>query len=167
VSAAPIAIRPASPLSDEARALIAARDACYRALYPPEESFATSAEDLAEAGAHFLLGWQDAAAVGCAALVEHPGYGELKSLYVRRRARGLGLGRRLLAAVEAAARARGLDLMRLETGSLSPEALALYARAGYDQRGPFGAYRETRTSVFMEKRLGGARRAPPRLVNDP
>jgi len=34
-----------------------------------------------------------------------------------------------------------------------PEALALYAAAGYERRGPFGAYRDDPLSVFMEKRL--------------
>lgn len=41
----------------------------------------------------------------------------------------------------------------LETGPYQPEALALYAAAGYERRGPFGAYRDDPLSVFMEKGL--------------
>ena len=44
--------------------------------------------------------------------------------------------------------------MRLETGVRQPEALGLYETAGYQRRGPFGAYAEDPLCVFMEKRLG-------------
>ncbi len=57
------------------------------------------------------------------------------------------------AALEAEARARGLDLMRLETGEDSPEAIRAYERVGYARRGPFGDYEENGSSVFMERRL--------------
>jgi putative acetyltransferase len=43
--------------------------------------------------------------------------------------------------------------MRLETGEASPAALAAYARLGYRRPGPFGAYVENGSSIFMEKAL--------------
>ncbi len=43
--------------------------------------------------------------------------------------------------------------MRLETGIKSDEALGLYRRSGYIERGPFGAYRADPLSIFMEKVL--------------
>ena len=48
----------------------------------------------------------------------------------------------------------GVTLARLETGIRQPEALGLYRRLGYLERGRFGAYLEDPLSVFMEKRLG-------------
>jgi len=57
------------------------------------------------------------------------------------------------AALEDAARAQGLALIRLETGQASPEAIRLYARLGYREIGPFGAYRDNGSSIFMEKAL--------------
>ena len=47
----------------------------------------------------------------------------------------------------------GLDPLRLETGVRQKEALGLYRAVGFVERGPFGAYRADRASVFMERRL--------------
>jgi len=63
------------------------------------------------------------------------------------------LGKHLLEKLEREAAAIGCRLARLETGPYQPEALALYAAAGYERRGPFGAYQDDPLSVFMEKRL--------------
>ena len=44
--------------------------------------------------------------------------------------------------------------MRLETGVHQPEALALFAAAGFKNCEPFGGYpTDDPLSVFMEKRL--------------
>jgi putative acetyltransferase len=43
--------------------------------------------------------------------------------------------------------------MQLETGTKQPEAIALYRKFGYAERGPFGAYKPDPLSLFMEKRL--------------
>lgn len=57
--------------------------------------------------------------------------GELKKVFVREQARGLGLARTLLAEVEAEARARGLRRLVLHTGRRQPEAMTLYLSIGY------------------------------------
>ena len=44
-------------------------------------------------------------------------------------------------------------LLKLETGPYQPEALALYAAAGYERRGPFGEYTNDPLSVFMQKQI--------------
>jgi GNAT superfamily N-acetyltransferase len=51
-------------------------------------------------------------------------------MYVVPRARGQGLSRRLLSALEAEALTLGYSFVRLETGNLQTEAVALYASAG-------------------------------------
>jgi len=94
-------------------------------------------------------------AIGCGALV--PGTGgeaELKRMFVVPEARGLKLGSRILDALEAAAKAEGVRVLRLETGVRQPEALALYHRHGYTERGPFGTYRPDPLSTFFEKWIG-------------
>ncbi len=63
--------------------------------------------------------------------------GELKKVFVRNRARGLGLARTLLAEVEVEARARGLDRLVLHTGRRQPEAMTLYLSVGYRPILPF------------------------------
>jgi len=146
----------ASPLSGEAVALIAERDALYHSLYPPEEAHAQSGAALAAEDARFLIARRADSALGCGAFVHRPGYAEIKSLFVRAAARGQGIGAALLARLEADARAEGVALMRLETGTRNPEAIRLYARFGYRRRPAFGAYGDLATSVYMERRLGPA-----------
>jgi putative acetyltransferase len=75
-------------------------------------------------------------------------------MFVTPEARGLKLGSRILAALEAAATAEGVRVLRLETGVRQPEALPLYRRHGYTERGPFGAYQRDPLSTFFEKWLG-------------
>jgi putative acetyltransferase len=95
---------------------------------------------------------------GCGAVVLMNGYAELKRMYVPPEFRGRGLGAALLEFLEAQALAHERPLLRLETGIRQPEALRLYARAGYAERAPFGDYLPDPNSVFMEKTLCAARR---------
>ena len=92
--------------------------------------------------------------VGCGALrALGDGAAEIKRMYVRPYARGAGLGRRLLEALEGEARSRGFDPCRLETGDLQHEAIALYRAAGYHEIEPWGAYVESSISLCFERRL--------------
>jgi len=56
---------------------------------------------------------------------------EIKRMYVVPQARGGGLGRSLLAALEEEARRLGYRRAPLDTGPRQPHARALYASAGY------------------------------------
>src|SRR5690348_4267725 len=70
--------------------------------------------------------------VGCGALrTLGPGIGEIKRMWISPRTRGLGLGRRLLAGLERAAKSRRMRAIRLDTNESLTEALALYRSAGY------------------------------------
>src|SRR5690606_31647227 len=69
-----------------------------------------------------------------------------------------GLARRILAALEADARAAGRVRMVLETGTKQPEAIALYTSSGYEPCEPFGYYRFHEESRCYAKTL----RASPR-----
>lgn len=55
---------------------------------------------------------------------------EVKRLWVSPLARKLGVGRALMRAVEAKARALGITTLRLDTNSALPEAIAFYQRLG-------------------------------------
>ena len=94
-----------------------------------------------------------AAVVGCGALALKTGYGEVKSMFVAPEARGARIGERILDRIVAEARAEGLPLLRLETGDKLASAHALYERAGFRYRGPFGEYEDGPHSVFMEMAL--------------
>jgi putative acetyltransferase len=139
----------------EVIALIAELDAYQDALYPPESRHALDLAALTQPDVLFAVARTAAGqAVGCGAVVLDTEAGELKRLFVSPAARGQGLAQRLLARLEAEAVGRGCQLLQLETGPYQPEALGLYARCGYERRGPFGGYADDPLSVFMEKRLG-------------
>ncbi|MEV6330723.1 GNAT family N-acetyltransferase [Streptomyces sp. NPDC051909] len=81
------------------------------------------------------------------------GDAELKRMYVVPEARGLGLARRILAALETDAREAGRSRMVLETGTAQPEAIALYTSCGYEPCEKFGFYREYPNSRCFAKAL--------------
>lgn len=56
---------------------------------------------------------------------------EIKRMYLKPEVRGRGLGGPLLSAIEAAARAAGFGVARLDTGDRQPAAERLYTAAGY------------------------------------
>lgn len=143
-----------SPDQPEVIALIADLDAYQLSLYPPESVYALDLPSLLQPHVRFAVARDDAgAAVGCAALVLTPEYGEIKRMYVQPTARGLGLARRLLDLLEGAAREQGCPQLTLESGPAQPEALGLYERQGFERCGPYGDYPEDPLSVFMRKPL--------------
>lgn len=78
------------------------------------------------------------APVGCGALkLLGEGIGEIKRMWVAPTARGHGLGRRLLDALEAAAAEAGKTVTRLETNEQLEVALEMYRRRGYVEVAPF------------------------------
>jgi len=78
---------------------------------------------------------------------------EIKRMYVVPEARGVGIGRRLLAELERLAAAAGYDQLVLETGQAQPEAIALNRSAGYADIPPFGHYCASDLSVHLGKPL--------------
>ncbi|MGW8888872.1 GNAT family N-acetyltransferase [Streptomyces sp. NPDC055749] len=81
------------------------------------------------------------------------GDAEIKRMFVVPEGRGHGLARRILAALEADARAAGRTRMVLETGDRQPEAIALYTSSGYETCSKFGHYRDYQSSICMAKPL--------------
>jgi GNAT superfamily N-acetyltransferase len=94
----------------------------------------------------FLVAYINGEPAGCGALKRlEEEIAEIKRLYVAPLARGHGVARRLLAALESAARHLGYSHVRLDTGERLPEARALFRSSGYaeisDYNGnPYAAY---------------------------
>ena len=81
----------------------------------------------------FLVGFDEEgrAVTGGGVKRLEPGVAEIKRMYVVPEARGRGIARQLLVALENAARALGYERVRLDTGPKQPHAEALYRSAGY------------------------------------
>jgi putative acetyltransferase len=103
-------------------------------------------------GMTFWSAWQDERVVAVGALRQlDAGHGEIKSMYVAETERGRGVGSAMLRHIMAAARARGMTRLSLETGSWDyfVPARTLYARHGFVECGPFGDYKPDPNSIFM------------------
>lgn len=135
--------------------LLEQADARSASLYPAESRFGLDAAGLLTQAVRFFVARLDSIAVGCGGYaLGQDGDAELKRIFVLPTARGQGVGRVLMFAIEQEAVGEQVRWMRLETGVKSVEALHLYRRFGYSDRGPFGAYAPDPLCVFMEKQLG-------------
>src|SRR5262245_58979566 len=129
-SAAPAAVGADAPVSiaaepadqPEVHALLRQSDAYHAALYPAESNHMVDVGVLSEPNVRFLVARREGPALGCGALVlGEDGEAELKRMFVTPEARRGGIGRRILEALEAAGRAEGVRVIRLETGVRQPE----------------------------------------------
>ena len=124
---------------------------------PGATHFGLDEAEVAGARGAFLVAYLDGAPVGCGAVrLIDANVGELKRMYVSPEVRGKGAGRRLVAALEAEARALGARRLVLETGTRQTAALALYAATGFHPIPLYGEYaRSPDTSVCLGKELAG------------
>ncbi|KAJ56398.1 PadR family transcriptional regulator [Actibacterium mucosum KCTC 23349] len=99
----------------------------------------------------FLIALSDGLPLGCVGLKGGTDYAEIKRLWVAPAARRLGLSRRLMDAAEAAARTLGITLLRLDTNSALPEAVALYQTTGWTRINRYND--DPYPDVFFEKQL--------------
>jgi len=139
-----------TPATDPAiRALITAQQAELSAMYGEDQPLVALHPDIS-----FTLLLLDGAPVGCVGLQPvSPGLGEIKRMYVDPSARGWGLSRALLKAVESEARRIGLTRLRLETGTRQHEAIALYTNHGYQPTAPYPPFENEQASLCFAKDL--------------
>lgn len=120
--------------------------------FDPALSLLPSLDEFAPPRGTFLLLRLNGEPVGCGGLKpisKEAAY--LKRMWIAPRARGLGLARRLLLALEDKARAMGYSIVRLETNKALVEAQQLYHSAGYVEVEPFND--ERYAHHWFEKRL--------------
>ena len=138
---------------DDVRTLLHTVSSWSADLYPPESRHGLDLDAHARPEVTLLVARAAGMALGCGAWqLQADGSAELKSMFVVSEARGRGIGRAILAAIEGALRGK-VTTLRLETGVEQPAAIRLYESAGFRRRGPFGSYRDDPLSVFMEKSL--------------
>ena len=145
--------------------------------FDPARGISATDEEVSPPAGLFLLATLHGEPVGCGVLKFHGhASAHLKRMWVAAAVRGLGLGRRLLAELEAQAAAHGVRTIQLETHHALGEAISLYRTAGYREVAAFND--EPYAHHWFEKTIGalpGTRLAgrvlqpvpvahPPRLV---
>ena len=89
-------------------------------------------EDMTPPSGLFVIARLDGEAVGCGGFKRvDKAMGEIKRVWTAPSARGMGVARRVLRTLEAAARQAGLKTLRLDTNRALTEAHALYRSEGY------------------------------------
>ncbi len=154
--AAPLVIDPVDPQHLQALALLAEATREARAQYP--ELFAPGSPPPTNAPLGerevYLLAWRNGVAVGCGALRRLDAQrGEVRRMFVTQGARREGIGRTLLARLEAEALALGYRRLVLETSPRQKPAIALYRAAGWRRTAPYGNFVGDPTSVCFGKTL--------------
>ena len=140
--------------SSLAVSLILALNSELSSCYPEEGAnhFRLEADEVAEGRGAFLVAYADGKPLGCGAIRRlDADTAEIKRIYVTPAARGRGVGRAILIALEAESRRLGVRQIVLETGERQPEALALYTGAGFARIPPFGEHIGSPLSVCMAK----------------
>jgi DNA-binding MarR family transcriptional regulator len=155
LTASRVQVLPVDPDDPRARACLAAYvaelDRRFPAGFDPGRSISASADELRPPAGVLLLAILDDEPTGCGAVKFHAdGASEIKRMWVAPRARGLGLGRRLLAALEEQA-ATSNPVVRLETSASLGEAIRLYRSSGYVEVPAFND--EVYAQHWFEKRL--------------
>jgi len=121
--------------------------------FDPARSISADDEELTPPAGLLLVASLHGEPVGCGALKFHgDGPAEIKRMWVSPAVRGLGLGRRLLAELEARAAASGVRALRLETNRALDEAIGLYRDSGYREVAAFND--EPYAHHWFEKTLG-------------
>ena len=108
--------------------------------FDPSASLSADDQDLIPPRGAFLVASVDGEPVASGAVKSiAPGVGSLKRMWVTDAVRGLGIGRRILEALEAQARELGLTTLRLETNHALQEAIRLYRSAGFREVAAFNS----------------------------
>lgn len=156
LAASALDIRATDPEHSDARRCLAAYFAELNRRsthgYDPAAGVSAEPHELRPPAGVLLVAYLHGEPVGCGALKHHDGgVTDVKRMWVADGVRGLGIGRRLLAALEARAREDGSLTLRLETSAYLVEAIAMYRSDGYVEVAPFND--EPFADHWFEKRL--------------
>jgi DNA-binding MarR family transcriptional regulator/GNAT superfamily N-acetyltransferase len=120
--------------------------------FDPARSIPASEAEMRPPAGLFLVARLRDDPIGSGALKFHDKEpAELKRMWVAESARGLGVGRRILAELEKHAAAHGARAVRLETNKTLVEAISLYRSAGYKEVAAFND--EPYAHHWFEKQL--------------
>lgn len=149
-------IEPVHPATPDARRCVAQYFAeinrRFEGGFNPAATIPVDDRDLIPPRGAFLVASLDGEVVACGSVkLTAPGVGWLKRMWVAETARGLGIGRRMLEALERQARDLGVTTLRLDTNKALSEAIELYRSAGFREVAPFND--EPHAHYWFEKQL--------------
>jgi ribosomal protein S18 acetylase RimI-like enzyme len=155
LTAALVEIEPTDPEHPHARHCLGEYakelDRRFAGGFDPARSTLPDPGELRPPGGLLLVATLRGEPIGCGGLLFHDGAAtEIKRMWVDPAARGLGVGRRLLAELEARAAERD-PVVRLDTNAALTEAIAMYRATGYREIAAFNE--EVHASHWFEKRL--------------
>lgn len=151
-----VAIAVETPLQDDVRALVAALNEWALGQTPREFCHHMTVEQMAAPDTTLFVARWNGEAIGMGALRRHAdGVGEVKRMYTRPEARGLGVGKAIVAEVIKLARAEGCRRLVLETGAVEGFASAwrVYEGHGFKRCGAVLDYADSAHNVFYAKDL--------------
>jgi DNA-binding MarR family transcriptional regulator/GNAT superfamily N-acetyltransferase len=144
IRAGAVEVRPEAAGSPDARRCLSEyfRELAQRfeAGFDPAKGNAVSEEEMTPPAGWFFLARLDGRPAGCGALLRlGEAAGEIKRMWTEPSARGLGVARRIIEAMEATAREAGMTTLRLDTNRALKEAQALYRKLGFEEIERFNA----------------------------
>jgi GNAT superfamily N-acetyltransferase/DNA-binding MarR family transcriptional regulator len=126
--------------------------------FDPGRTLPADTADLVPPAGAFLIARVGGEPAGCGALKTHrPGVGEIMRMWVDRAHRGLGIGARILTALEEQAVTLGHRSVRLYTNRSLDEAKTMYRTRGYEEIPRYND--DPYANHWFEKRLHGAPRS--------
>jgi GNAT superfamily N-acetyltransferase len=109
--------------------------------------------NLVKLDANVIVAYDDdhAAGCGCFRVTENESIVEIKRMFVMAEKRGMGIAKSILLELEAWALEEGKVGAILETGTNSPEAVALYHKLGFERIENYEPYVNSEDSICMKK----------------
>jgi DNA-binding MarR family transcriptional regulator/GNAT superfamily N-acetyltransferase len=156
IRAASVEIAPEPPNTADARrcldAYFSELAARFEGGFDPGRHDSARANDMAPPTGVFMVARLDGDPVGCGGLQRSDKMtGEIKRIWTAPSARGIGVARRVLRTLEAAARDMGVKRLRLDTNRALTEAHALYRKEGFREIARFND--NPYADHWFEKRL--------------
>jgi DNA-binding MarR family transcriptional regulator/GNAT superfamily N-acetyltransferase len=156
IQSASVSVAPESPASADARWCLAEYfhelEARFDGGFDAEKENSACLDEMTPPKGLFVVARLQGDAVGCGGFKRvDQTTGEIKRVWTAPKARGMGVARRILHTLEAAARDMGLERLRLDTNRALKEAQALYRKEGYREVARFN--HNPYAHCWFEKRL--------------
>lgn len=149
-----VSISPADPASPAANSIMAALWDEIQKRYGFEAPMPFSVAAFTGPRSQFWLAFINDQPVGSIAISPlSDTEAELDMMYVAPSARGTGIAHELLMHLEAFAREKNFELIKLRTGTPQPEAIRFYDKEGFSPTPVYGKWMGDDTALCLEKKL--------------